>query len=110
MLDEPLARRHCAPCHGGTPKLDDARIAELGREVPGWRVEDGKLVKRFRFADFVTAMGFLARVAEVAEAEQHHPDFCVHYAEVEFTIWTHAIGGLSDNDFVLAAKLDELAR
>lgn len=109
MLHEPLTSRHCTPCEGGTPRLDDARVAELVRLVPGWRVEGGKLVKRYQFADFVTAMSFLARVADVAEAEQHHPDFCVHYNKVDFTVFTHAIGGLSDNDFIVAAKIDEVA-
>jgi 4a-hydroxytetrahydrobiopterin dehydratase len=109
MADPSLARRSCVPCHGGTPKLDAARVAELARELPGWRVEGDKLVKRFAFADFVAAMRFLQRVADVAEAEQHHPDFCVRYDKVDFSIWTHAVGGLSDNDFILAAKIDELA-
>jgi 4a-hydroxytetrahydrobiopterin dehydratase len=71
---------------------------------------DDRLIKTFKFANFVAAMEFLNRVAELAESEQHHPDFCVHYNRVDFTLWTHAVGGLSDNDFILAAKIDALVK
>jgi 4a-hydroxytetrahydrobiopterin dehydratase len=104
-----LTSKRCLPCEGGGQKLDDARIIELLPEVPGWNVKDDRLCKTFEFKDFVTAMQFLNRVAELAEKEGHHPDFCVHYSRVDFTIFTHAVGGLSDNDFILAAKIDRLA-
>jgi len=67
-----------------------------------------KLTKQRRFADFKAAMVFVNRMAEVAEAEQHHPDFTVHYNIVDITIWTHSVGGLSENDFILAAKISTL--
>ncbi len=104
-----LRARRCVPCEGGVPRLDAAQVAELLRQVPGWEARDDKLHRRFRFRDFVTAMRFVNRMAEVAEAEGHHPDFTVHYREVDVVIWTHAIGGLSENDFILAAKIAPLA-
>jgi 4a-hydroxytetrahydrobiopterin dehydratase len=103
---EDLTRKRCAPCEGGMPKVDEKRIAELVPQVPGWSVVDGKLHRRFRFPDFATAIRFVDRMAQIAESEQHHPNFCVDYGRVEVRIWTHAIGGLSENDFILAAKLD----
>jgi 4a-hydroxytetrahydrobiopterin dehydratase len=103
-----LAKKKCVPCEKGTPKLGADRIKELLGQVRGWDANDDRLHKSFMFKDFVTAMEFLNRVAEVAESEQHHPDFSVHYNRVDFTIWTHAVGGLSENDFILAAKIDTL--
>lgn len=107
-VDRQLTKQKCVPCEGGVPKLGEGEIEELLGQVEGWTAKDDKLHKRFVFPDFVTAMRFLNRVAELAEEEGHHPDFCVHYNKVDFTIYTHAIGGLSTNDFILAAKIDEL--
>lgn len=104
-----LSQKKCVPCEGGVPPLSPERIEDLLTVVEGWETRDGKLTKSFRFADFRAAMAFLNRVALVAEAEGHHPDFCVHYNRVDLTVWTHAIGGISENDFVLAAKIDSLA-
>jgi 4a-hydroxytetrahydrobiopterin dehydratase len=104
-----LLSKKCIPCERGGPKLEPPRIMELLPQVPGWNVKDDKLCKTFEFEDFVTAIQFLNRVAELAEKEGHHPDFCVHYSRVDFTIFTHAVGGLSDNDFILAAKIDQLS-
>jgi 4a-hydroxytetrahydrobiopterin dehydratase len=103
-----LSKRKCVPVKRGGPKLGEARVRELLGEVRGWEAKDDKLTKTFQFKDFVTAMEFLNRVAEVAESEQHHPDFAVHYNKVDFTIWTHDVGGLSENDFIVAAKIDTL--
>jgi 4a-hydroxytetrahydrobiopterin dehydratase len=100
-----LTKRKCAPCASGTPKLAPARVEELRRDAPGWRIEDEKLRRTFEFKNFLAAMTFVNRVADLAEAEGHHPDFCVHYNRVDFTIWTHSVGGLSENDFILAAKI-----
>jgi 4a-hydroxytetrahydrobiopterin dehydratase len=104
-----LRAKHCVPCEGGVPKLDAGQVATLLREVPGWEARDERLHRHFRFRDFVAAMRFVNRMAEVAEAEGHHPDFSVHYREVDVVVWTHAIGGLSENDFILAAKISPLA-
>lgn len=100
--------KRCVPCEGGVPKLDEGAIQKLLPQVEGWSVHGEKLHKSLEFDDFVAAMAFVNQMAEVAEAEAHHPDFSVHYNQVNITIWTHAIGGLSENDFILAAKLDAL--
>lgn len=96
------------PCEGGVPKLtrDDAE-AFLG-DVRGWELDGDRIRKTLTFADFREAMAFVNRMADAAEAEGHHPDFCVHWNRVDITIWTHAINGLSENDFILAAKIDRL--
>ena len=80
------------------------------RSLAGWDTQDGstRIHKHFRFADFREAMKFVDALAVVAEGEGHHPDFRVHYNTVDVELWTHAIGGLSDNDFIVAAKLDAL--
>jgi 4a-hydroxytetrahydrobiopterin dehydratase len=106
-----LSERRCVPCKPGTPPLDEATTRLLLGDVPGWglRTDPGqptRLGKRYEFTDFLGAMAFVGRMAKVAEAEAHHPDFCVHYNRVEVTLWTHTVGGLSENDFILAAKLD----
>lgn len=88
--------------------MNAAKTKKLLVEIPGWTARGGKLRRREEFADFEEAMDFVNRVASLAEREGHHPDFCVHYNRVDFTIWTHAIGGLSENDFILAAKIDAL--
>jgi 4a-hydroxytetrahydrobiopterin dehydratase len=104
-----LKGRHCVPCEGGVEPLSKRDTRRLLAEVDGWIERDRKLRKTFRFPDFRSAMAFLTRVADLAESEGHHPDFCVHFNRVDFTIWTHAIGGLSENDFILASKIDEIA-
>jgi 4a-hydroxytetrahydrobiopterin dehydratase len=103
-----LRTKRCQPCHAGTPKLDPKAIAKLVEQVPVWTVAGDRLERRFVFDGFLDAIRFIVRMAEIAEAEDHHPDFCVHYREVDVTLWTHAVGGLSENDFILAAKIDEL--
>ena len=106
-----LAQQHCAPCEGGTKPMPLAEVeAQIG-QTPGWRVVDGdplKIARELRFKDFAQAMAFVNRLAEVAEAEGHHPDFCVSWNRVELELVTHAIGGLSENDFIMAAKINEL--
>ena len=103
-----LRARHCERCVDGMPKLDAVAVAGLAPAVPAWSTAGERLRRKFVFRDFVEAMHFVNRMAEVAEREDHHPDFCVHYREVEVTIWTHAAGGLTENDFILAAKIDAL--
>ena len=106
---ESLAARHCVPCEGGVPKLTAVEIESRLPLVPGWRLASGdKLARRFRFPDFVTLMAFVNAMAELAESEGHHPDFSVHYSQLDVEIWTHAVDGLSENDFILAAKIDRL--
>jgi 4a-hydroxytetrahydrobiopterin dehydratase len=107
----PLKEKRCVPCEQGTPPLDDATTRLLLGEVPGWslKVKTGtppQISRRFEFADFLTAMAFVGKMAAIAEEEGHHPDFCVHYNRVDVSVWTHTVGGLSENDFILASKLD----
>jgi 4a-hydroxytetrahydrobiopterin dehydratase len=83
-----------------------ALVAELGRD---WEASGDRLRKTFRFPDFASALAFVVRIGEVAEREQHHPDIHLAWGRVGLEIWTHAIGGLSENDFILAAKIEELA-
>jgi len=103
-----LRDKKCVPCEGGVDPLSKKETRRLLGEIPGWIERRKKLVKSRTFADFREAMAFVGRVADLAEAEGHHPDFCVHYNRVDLTVWTHAIGGLSENDFILAAKIDAL--
>jgi 4a-hydroxytetrahydrobiopterin dehydratase len=96
------------PCEGGVPALTAAEIAPLLAQVHGWSVvEDKKLQKTYTFPDFAQALAFVNRAGAVAEVEGHHPDVYLTWGKVGVEIWTHAIGGLSENDFILAAKLDE---
>ena len=103
-----LTQKKCVPCEAGTPALKDREVNKFLKQISGWELKDGHLFKKFKFKNFVEAMKFVNSVADIAEDEGHHPDFCVHYNEVEFEIWTHAINGLSENDFILAAKIDKL--
>jgi 4a-hydroxytetrahydrobiopterin dehydratase len=107
-----LAERHCVPCERGTPPMAADRAASLLVELQGWEIErsDGheQLVKTYRFRDFVQAVDFVNRITPLAEAEGHHPDLLVTWGRVRVQLWTHAAGGLTENDFVLAAKIDRL--
>jgi 4a-hydroxytetrahydrobiopterin dehydratase len=106
------ASKRCVPCEGGVPALSPAQVDEALRSLDGWDAREGKtrLHKHYRFKDFVEAMRFVNAIADVAEAEGHHPDFTVHYNTVDVTLWTHAVGGLSENDFIVAAKIDGLGK
>ena len=104
-----LTDKNCVPCEGGVPPLSDAEADKLLSELSGWTRQGKQITKTFQFSDFVSAMTFINKMADVAESEGHHPDFAVHYSKVDVTLWTHAIDGLSENDFILAAKLDPLA-
>ncbi len=104
-----LARKRCEACSGETPALKAEEVFRLHQQVPEWDVTSGrKLVRRLEFEDFREAMDFVNRVARLAEDEGHHPNIAIDYKRVTFTIWTHAIDDLSESDFILAAKIDEL--
>lgn len=104
-----LAKKKCVPCEGGVDKLEGNALEHYLSMVQGWELAGGRLKKLYRFADFVSAMLFVNKMANAAEEQGHHPDFHVHYNEVRVEIWTHAIGGLSENDFILAAVVDGLS-
>jgi len=105
-----LAQKKCVPCRGGTSPLSAEQAKPYLAAVPEWRVSaDGKQIARtFTYKDFIQAMKFVNKVAEVAEEQGHHPDIHIHWNKVELVLWTHSIGGLHENDFVMAAKFDKL--
>ena len=106
---EELAKRHCVPCHGGTPRLTGAALTWMATQLGnGWQLEgESKLRRTFRFADFASALAFVNTVGAIAESEGHHPDLFLSWGKVGVELTTWAIGGLSENDFILAAKLDK---
>ena len=99
------AQRKCVPCEGGVPKLEPAVVDDALRTLDGW---DAQEARTRIHKHFVEAMRFVNALAALAEAEGHHPDFAVHWNAVDVTLWTHAVGGLSENDLIVAAKLDRL--
>jgi 4a-hydroxytetrahydrobiopterin dehydratase len=106
-----LTKKKCLPCEGGTPPLSSEEIKKFIDSVPRWTVLDGKKLKReFKFRNFKAAMDFVCQVAELAESEGHHPDIHIFYNLVRLELTTHAVGGLSENDFILAAKIDALKK
>jgi len=110
MSPSDLASRSCVPCRGGVPPLgEDEQKRLLERLGPnGWSVAAGHhLEKEYEFPDFLTALAFVNRVGEIAEDEGHHPDLYLAWGKVGIRIWTHKIDGLTESDFVLAAKADE---
>lgn len=104
-----LAEKHCVPCRGGVPPLKGAELEKLQAQLPGWLVVDEHhLVKGFTFPDFRSALGFVNRAGAVAEQEGHHPDLYLSWGKVEVRTWTHKVDGLTESDFILAAKIDRL--
>jgi len=103
-----LTQRRCEPCRAGTPPLSQANAEALHREVPEWSLKDDVIEKTFKWKDFREAMRFVNQVASVAEENDHHPAIHISYNKVRLELTTHKIGGLSENDFILAARIDEL--
>lgn len=106
-----LATKHCIPCETGDPSVSDAKEEELKTTIPDWLLlRDGthKLRRQFKFKNFKEAIGFVNKVAEIAEKEGHHPDIYISYNKVQLDLFTHAVGGLSENDFIMAAKIDKV--
>lgn len=104
-----LAKKRCTPCRGGVPPLSGPELAVFQEKLPFWKVVgEHHLSKSFLFPDFKTALEFVNRVGDLAEEEGHHPDLCLSWGKVDVTTYTHKIDGLSENDFILAAKIDEL--
>jgi 4a-hydroxytetrahydrobiopterin dehydratase len=106
-----LSERRCRPCEGGVPPLSPEQVRTLLPAVPTWQLTgDGKRLRReWRVKDFAVALDFFNRVGQVAEEQDHHPDLhLVGYRNVAIELWTHAVSGLSENDFILAAKIDKI--
>jgi len=103
-----LTMKHCKPCEGGTAPYGAAQAKEMLAQLKGWIIEDGKLVKLYPFKDYYETMAFVNALAWVSHREDHHPDLAVGYNKCRVEYSTHAIGGLSENDFICAAKADAL--
>lgn len=104
-----LKDKKCIPCEGGVPSLDHNEAEKLLAQVSkSWRLEGKKIHADFKFKDFKEAISFVDKVAEVAESEGHHPDIHLNYNKLRLELTTHAIGGLSENDFIVAAKIDDI--
>jgi 4a-hydroxytetrahydrobiopterin dehydratase len=105
-----LTKKKCVPCEGKIPPLNEKQVAEYRKEIGDeWMVlNNSKIKKEYLFKNFEQTMAFVNRVAGLAEAEGHHPDMHVSYSKVDIELWTHSINGLSENDFIMAAKIDTL--
>ena len=104
-----LAELQCVPCRGGVPPLQGQEIEKFLAQLEGWEVvNQHHLQKTYRFKDFRASLEFVNRIGELAESQGHHPDICFGWGKAEVTIWTHKIDGLTESDFVLAAKIDKL--
>ena len=106
-----LTEKHCVPCKGGIPALSGRDEDIYIKEVPSWTlIRDGihKIRRLFKFKNFKGSIGFVNKVAEIAEEEGHHPDIYISYNKVQLELYTHAVDGLLENDFIMAAKLDKI--
>jgi len=106
-----LKDKKCVPCEGGVEPMKKDEEDKYLKEVPSWSIERNgthKIYKKFEFKDFKQAMQFVNKMGDVAEDEGHHPNFCVNYNKVDVELFTHAINGLNENDFIMADKIDEL--
>jgi 4a-hydroxytetrahydrobiopterin dehydratase len=104
-----LASKTCTPCKGGVPPLAGKELEALAKQVPQWELINGHhIVRTFTFPDFRQALAFVNKVGEIAEQQGHHPDILLSWGKVEITTWTHKIDGLTESDFILAAKIDKL--
>jgi len=117
-MSNDLLNKKCVPCEGGVDPLSKEQVIGYLAQVPGWEFVPeanpkpeqarfgARLRREYKFKDFIGAINFINNVAELAESESHHPDIHINYNKVLLELWTHAIGGLHDNDFILAAKID----
>jgi len=104
-----LAERECVPCRGGVPPLQGDELKDFAAQLREWQVVDGHHLQRaYTFKNFRETLDFVNRVGELAEAQGHHPDICFGWGKADISIWTHKINGLTESDFVLAAKIDRL--
>jgi len=104
-----LAGRHCVPCRAGTPALAGAELERFAAQLPAWKVVDEHHLERaFQFPNFVTALAFVNKIGDIAEQEGHHPDLTLGWGRVGVVTYTHSINGLSESDFILAAKTEQL--
>jgi 4a-hydroxytetrahydrobiopterin dehydratase len=104
-----LADKTCVPCRGGVPALKGSDLDAVHKIVPDWTVtEEHHVTREFKFSDFAKALEFVNRVGRLAEEQGHHPDILLAWGKVGITLWTHKINGLTESDFIMAAKIDRL--
>jgi len=110
-MNKPLSSGKCEPCNGNTPKLDFQEISKFLSELNEWSVNDNQemIFKKFKFSNFKKAISFANEVGEIAETEGHHPDLWFGWGYARIKIFTHAIKGLAESDFILAAKIDQIS-
>ena len=104
-----LAEKKCVSCEEMVAPMSLDQAMEMGRQIPGWEIEEKRIERTFTFPDFMGAISFANQIARVAEEENHHPDLHISWGKVRVELSTHKVGGLSENDFILAAKIDALA-
>ena len=110
LMTTELADKKCVPCRGGIPPLKGKELETLHQSVPHWTITNEHHIHReFRFPDFARALEFVNRVGALAEEQGHHPDILLAWGKAEVTMWTHKIDGLTESDFVMAAKIDRLS-
>lgn len=103
-----LSQQSCAACEGEMPELSHDEVRQMMSQVPGWELKDKSIERTFNVPDFVTAVGLANQITPVAEQENHHPDLHISYGKVRVELSTHKVGGLTKNDFLLAAKINQL--
>ena len=104
-----LASKTCVPCRGGVPPMSGLEIQKILKLVPEWKaIDDHHLTRTFTFPDFKQALDFVNRVGALAEEQGHHPDVLLAWGKAEITLWTHKINGLTESDFIMAAKIDRV--
>ncbi len=111
LITMELLKKKCVPCEGGTPPMTDEEEDKLKSQVPDWVLNRGathKLEREFKFKNFKASLAFVNKVGALAESEGHHPDIHIYYSKVLLELYTHAVGGLSENDFILAAKINAM--
>jgi 4a-hydroxytetrahydrobiopterin dehydratase len=105
-----LTEKTCVPCRGGVPPLDEAEVEQFLAQTPGWELREAKQIERtYKFKNFREALGFVDRVGALAEGEGHHPDITFGWGYAKISLHTHKIKGLHENDFIMAAKIDQMA-
>jgi 4a-hydroxytetrahydrobiopterin dehydratase len=103
-----LSAKRCVACREGMPSLSSEESASLARELDGWTISPGpRLARTWKFPDFATALAFVNKIGAIADGEDHHPDVTLSWGKVGVELWTHAAGGLTENDFIVAAKIDD---
>jgi 4a-hydroxytetrahydrobiopterin dehydratase len=104
-----LSSKTCVPCRGGIPPLKGKGLADLHQQVPQWEIiDDHHITRTFTFPDFRKALEFVNKVGDLAESQGHHPDIVLAWGRAQITLWTHKINGLTESDFIMAAKIDEI--